>query len=74
MVNTAFHTFYFPCANYHRKDGDLMSGAESPIYKDESSKAAFADLSESSCVMITELEQRLQKETGEKVVLVAYRI
>lgn len=51
-----------------------MSGAESPIYKDESSKAAFADLSESSCVMITELEQRLQKETGEKVVLVAYRI
>ncbi len=52
-----------------------MSDAESPIYKkDEFSKAAFADLSESSCVMITELEQRLQKETGEKVVLVAYRI
>ncbi len=35
--------------------------------------STFATLSDSSCSMITELEQKLQEDTGENVVLVAYR-
>lgn len=51
-----------------------MSNIDSPINKDDFSKATFASLTESSHVEITELEQKLQKESGEKVVLVAYQI
>lgn len=35
---------------------------------------SYADLSEDSCRKITALEQEIQKETGENVALVAYRI
>ncbi|MDO5337210.1 MAG: hypothetical protein Q4E89_07090 [Eubacteriales bacterium] len=34
----------------------------------------YADLTEDCCRKITELEQEIQKETGEKVALVAYRV
>lgn len=34
---------------------------------------AFANLSDSCCQKLTELEQVISKETGENVALVAYR-
>lgn len=34
----------------------------------------FADLTASCCQRITELENSISKETGEKVALVAYRM
>lgn len=34
----------------------------------------YADISDSCCQKITELEQAISKETGENVALVAYRI
>ena len=48
-------------------------------YKDHSANIekqmhSYADLTEDSCRKITALEQEIQKETGEKVALVAYRI
>lgn len=35
---------------------------------------SYADLTEECCKKITELEHSIEKETGEKVALVAYRI
>lgn len=35
---------------------------------------AYATLTGSCCQKITELEQSIEKETGEKVALVAYRV
>lgn len=35
---------------------------------------SYANLSEECCRKITELEQSIEKETGEKVALVAYRM
>lgn len=51
-----------------------MSNIDSSVNAENYSKATFADLTESSCLKITELEQKLQEETGENVVLVAYSI
>ena len=51
-----------------------MSEINSPINKYDLPKISFANLTDSNCLMISELEQKLQEETGEKVVLVAYRI
>ena len=35
---------------------------------------AYADLSESCCRELTEMEDRIYEETGEQVALVAYRV
>lgn len=35
---------------------------------------SYADISTSCCQKITELEQDIERETGEKVALVAYRV
>lgn len=51
-----------------------MKENKSTINKKDYSIADFANLTESSCMMISDLEQKLQEETGEKVVLIAYRI
>lgn len=51
-----------------------MSNIDSSINKNDFSGTAFASLTESSRMEITELEQKLQRESGEKVVLVAYQI
>lgn len=42
--------------------------------KSDNFKTPYANLSEADRQKLTELEQTLQKETGEKVALVAYRL
>ena len=69
-----FSYFLLIRTHYHRKDGVIMSNMNSPNNKDDFSKTNFANLTESSRIEITELEQKLKKESGEKIVLVAYQI
>lgn len=42
--------------------------------KHDGPKAVYADLSASECQKLTELEHILQKESGEKIVLIAYQV
>lgn len=42
--------------------------------KELAKEDAFADLTDTCCQQITKLEQNIEKETGEKVALVAYKI
>jgi hypothetical protein len=50
-----------------------LSETTSITNTDNTFKSTFANLSDTNCSMLTELEQKLQEEIGENVVLVAYR-
>ncbi len=51
----------------------MMIEIDSSITND-SPGIAYANLSEEMCEKITKLEQTIQKETGEKIAIVAYLV
>lgn len=48
--------------------------AEDRIARELAREDSYADLSDSCCQELTELEDRIYEETGEQVALVAYRV
>lgn len=50
------------------------SAAEHMARELEKEDAAYARLTDACCRKITDLEQDIERETGEKVALVAYRM
>lgn len=63
--------------NIHSNITDLPLSCKSAaehMAKELEKEDIFADLSESCCRKLTDLEQSLEKETGEKIALVAYKM